>query len=610
MHYWRENIRAVQEVAPALAESLAVAAGDVEVVAAESGWPTARCGCEGKRIFLHSSLDPWREAELLVERADVDGADVVIVLGAGLGYHLLALRERVPAARMVVVERDPAVLRKALEVLDLAPLWREGESAWVVGDGVDQVGGVLDRVFDCYRLKKVAVVEHPASVRRYPEYYRAVRRRVRDALNNALLNLVTIMSHGGDWMRNAILNLPAVLASPGIVELFGKFSGRPAIIISAGPSLDKNVDLLAEAKGRALLLCVDTALKAVLKRGIRPDMVFSIDGSLLNYRHFEGVAVDDVWLVAEPMTHHRILEEFRGPKMVMSFGSPLMRWLERFAGPKGYLPAGGSVATAAFSAAVRMGADPVIFVGQDLAYPAGRFYASGTFYADNGWRFDVDPRHLIPVPAVDGGEVLTPRNLYNFLRWFEAAIRQTPGVTFVDATEGGALIAGTRVMTLREALDAYCREPVPVAETLAQVARPDPDWSGFIRELGRLKREFGRVARLARDGELLSRRLRAAASGPGRSHAVAELLKRLDEIDGRLLRRRETVSMVEQVCQAVLFPVVRGMELAEGDKLSEAWVAEQCQSLYAAVAAAAGHLQGLVDQAVGRVHALAGGVPA
>ncbi len=66
--------------------------------------------------------------------------------------------------------------------------------------------------------------------------------------------------------------------------------------------------------------------------------------------------------------------------------------------------------------------------------------------------------------------------------------------------------------------------------------------------------------------------------------------------------------MVEQVCQAILFPLVRGVELAEEEKLTPAWMAEQCQTLYKAVAVAAGQIQDLVDQVVDRARALAGGV--
>ena len=53
--------------------------------------------------------------------------------------------------------------------------------------------------------------------------------------------------------------------------------GYPAFIVSAGPSLDKNIDMLKEVKGRGMIMAVDTAIKPLLKKGIVPDIVASVD---------------------------------------------------------------------------------------------------------------------------------------------------------------------------------------------------------------------------------------------------------------------------------------------------------------------------------------------
>ena len=44
-------------------------------------------------------------------------------------------------------------------------------------------------------------------------------------------------------------------------------SDVPAIIVAAGPSLNKNVQELKQAKGKALILVVDAALRAVVNTG-------------------------------------------------------------------------------------------------------------------------------------------------------------------------------------------------------------------------------------------------------------------------------------------------------------------------------------------------------
>jgi hypothetical protein len=74
-------------------------------------------------------------------------------------------------------------------------------------------------------------------------------------------------------------------------RLFGAFSGYPGIIISAGPSLRRNVDLLKGLRDRALLVCVDTAYKVCSRRGIIPHIVMTLDARRQRqafFRRFPG----------------------------------------------------------------------------------------------------------------------------------------------------------------------------------------------------------------------------------------------------------------------------------------------------------------------------------
>lgn len=620
---WKKNLRVLKEVYPDLAARVEAAVAtppSLDVMPSASGWPTARWRDGGG--YIHSSVDPWQEARRLVETADIAEPDVLVVLGLGLGYHLLELYRRFPRARaLVVVEPDVGVLRAAMECNDLERVFGTDRVHWGVGLSEAELRRLVRPVLDTDRVRSAQFFQHPASLRRRPTDYLGAAAVIRDVLLDAVANLVTVLAYGADWLNNHWFNIGHVVANPGVQHLFGRFHGKPAIIVSAGPSLDKNVHLLAEAKGRAVILCVDTALKALLRHGIHPDFVLSIDGSLLNYRHFEGVDVDDVRLVAEPGTHYRILDEFRGPKLIASFDSPTMRWLESFAGEKGFVLTGGSVATFAFPLAMLMGADPIIFVGQDLSYPDGKFYASGTYYADNGYRFDT--ASMLRVPANDGGEVVTPRNMYTFLKWFEDAIACNPERTYINATEGGARIQGTRVMTLREALERYCREPVPVAQVLAEIPAPRPDWDRLLREMDRLERRRQEFLRLGRRGERLARRLQDLV---GRDYVgsvperVNGILAELDRIDRRLRDKRNKASfdIVGEVLQPLAFSLTRAIkqrELAGGGSEASDFpqrpeerqeIAGRSIALYAGVTAAAEYLAGPLKEAMDRVRRMAG----
>ncbi|MBA3816485.1 MAG: motility associated factor glycosyltransferase family protein, partial [Parachlamydiaceae bacterium] len=73
---------------------------------------------------------------------------------------------------------------------------------------------------------------------------------------------------------NNILKLPN---SYNGASLSGKFKGLPAIICGAGPSLDKNFDVLSKLHSRALIFAGATAFNALNAKGISPHIVVGID---------------------------------------------------------------------------------------------------------------------------------------------------------------------------------------------------------------------------------------------------------------------------------------------------------------------------------------------
>src|SRR5512141_390063 len=111
------NLNALRHRDPLLAAALESTAPTprIHVTRARNGEATAQRG----DILLHSGYDPSREAGAWADAmlAGSDG-DPVTVLGLGLGHHLSALAGRGAAGS--VIEPDPAMLRAALEQVDLS----------------------------------------------------------------------------------------------------------------------------------------------------------------------------------------------------------------------------------------------------------------------------------------------------------------------------------------------------------------------------------------------------------------------------------------------------------------------------------------------------------
>ena len=97
-------------------------------------------------------------------------------------------------------------------------------------------------------------------------------------------------------------------------------------------------------------------------------------------------------------------------------------------------------------AAIRMGCDPIVFVGQDLSFSDGHSHAAGVEK-----RLKVE-RTPCTVESVDGSRIPTSSVLLWFRRWIEDRIAREPGRTFINVSQTGARIKGTQEMPLEEAI--------------------------------------------------------------------------------------------------------------------------------------------------------------
>jgi hypothetical protein len=469
---------------------------------------------------IHSLYDPIGEARRFVSSLDFT-RDLIFILGFGLGYHIKEILKRArDDAMIIIIEARSQILKRAMVELDLVDLLGDSRVRMIVEAKPFIIQRTLHDWVEDERLKGFLLVEHPPSIRLFPSFYEEVRGIVRDVVDSKLMGLQTRTLFEGLWTRNTILNLPYILKLPGIKLLFDRFQMVPAFIVGAGPSLEKNGRELARAKGRSLIISTDTALKPLLNLGVEPDIIVGCDAQDKTMGDFEGVDGGEGVLVATTTIYPEALKRYNGPKFIGQIARirynergeetilipSLNRWVEEITEPKGYLQAGGSVSTVAFDLARNLGCNPIIFVGHDLSFSGEKMYAEGVEHIkhykymkeymrdymekvlgekegsptfeekykealEKGVVYQefIKRRRLMRVKGIDGGEeILTSGALYTYLRWFEDAISKIPNRLFINSTEGGAAIRGTKVMPLREAIDGCCKVRVPVEETVSK----------------------------------------------------------------------------------------------------------------------------------------------
>lgn len=298
------------------------------------------------------------------------------------------------------------------------------------------------------------------------------------------------------------------LDAPGIERLRGAARGRIAVVVSGGPSLDRTVCDVRRARDRgAVVIAATRALRPLARAGVRPHVAAAIDWSPRSVAHLDGVATEDVVLVADTRASTAITDAWRGP--VAYVGDPI---LDAIAGwpARATLPGGGTVACLAHALARWMACDPVVHVGLDLCVPvvagAYRLHARGADIPG-----DALPGVVSTTRDVRGRVVRVNAQLITYRHQLESmfARDEAAGRTVIDATDGGVRKRHTRIATLRAVLaHASRRRPWRVPH----LAAPSP------AAVAQAKRHVRRTVAALRDlADLATRTLVALRHGRMRS---------------------------------------------------------------------------------------------
>lgn len=460
----------------------------------------------GEQVLLHNMEDPIGSAVRSAEKHDMKGANGSVVLGFGLGYLARELARKAEKRHtLIICEADPAMLKTALTLVDLHEVLDSDYIRILVGEQIP-LQDWISRLATKFMTAKVEVISYGPSIRIKPAIYGELEGIAKKESLAIILNRNTTLKAGTRMMENVLLNFPDVLRSAGVKQLEHLFDGRPAVLVAAGPSLEKNVHLLRELQGRAVIIAVDTALRLLLPLGIKPDIVTTIDFNQVNFQKFANVPIDlDISLVYHPGGYYESIRAFQGPKFTSSHvPNRIPAWLMQYVEDKGGLSSGTTVAHMSFFLARHMGCNPITMIGQDLAFPKNQVHASDLSL----WHIETGDMDM--VEDIFGEPVGSMTSFKHAIYHFEKAFAETEA-TIIDATEAGAKKQGARPMRLREVIDEYCNIPTidikgmlrEAGKTVEAVRTGD-----MLRDMGFISAELDCIKKESRDVLALVRKLK------------------------------------------------------------------------------------------------------
>lgn len=256
----------------------------------------------------------------------------------------------------------------------------------------------------------------------------------------------------------------------------------PAIIVAAGPSLDKNIKYLSAAKGKACIIAVDSAIRMLLMNNIIPDMLVTLDPDKVRIL-FEDDKVNDMYLCYSVYGTHDVIKKNRKKKILYNSMSYMYNMLMDMGVKTGVLDTGGSVANSAFSIARYLGFNDIIVIGQDLAFTDNKKHASVVY--DDGGINEKEKAKYTTIEGIDGTEMLTYMNFKVYRDWYENYLEQDKDLNMINATEGGAMIHGAVNMRLEDAINQYCKEYVDIKKYIdaSEILLPEDKYIVFKEEV-------------------------------------------------------------------------------------------------------------------------------
>ena len=478
---WNKNIQLFKSRFPALADFYNNIIEEItengeskdvfsfwKVFSAKNGSPTAQID----NMLLHSSYNPEREGQTAAEQLTAKQKETIIFMGTGLGWQFCALAKLItksvspcPVKKLVLIEPDPLHFFAALFYIDWSDAFAVEQLVIALGCPADSLMPLLEGNqinTGNTGLNAAYIYTIPAFMQHARPYFDSVIALIERNRSKDDINAATYKKFEKLWIRNSIKNIANIAKCRTVLELSKDFKNAPEnfVVVAAGPSLEQLLPKMAELKKRAVIVCVETALHALLKIGVEPHFIVITDPQYYAYRHIAGLASPSSVLVC-PLSVYPAVFNFKCRQIVLcSEMFPVSGFFEQQLGSFGDLGAGGSVASSAWSLCRLLGARNIYFAGLDLSYPMGQTHIKGSSAEQTGHiyasrvspvqginsrsRFSANPEYGVDY---NGNKVLTDARMKMFAWWFESKIAECKDVKTYTLSSASMKIPGVEVAT-------------------------------------------------------------------------------------------------------------------------------------------------------------------
>ncbi|EOJ1091782.1 6-hydroxymethylpterin diphosphokinase MptE-like protein [Campylobacter jejuni] len=388
----------------------------------------------------------------------------------GIGNALLIKNLAKHYKHLFVFESEIELFILALSTIDLSEELCSGK-IYLVDIEEERVDIQLLILFDMKDISEyLSLYEMFVNNVYYKKFYEDIWHKADELCEKNIKVVIRNLGSNSDLSfecySHLLQNIPSMLESIPFQRILSERKNKfeNAIVVSAGPSLAKQLPLLKACQDKAVIFCADGALSMLEKEGIVPDYVTNLDFTDLAMKFFQNKENKTSLNILSCATYPNIVRSLNAENCMIVLRNKAL--YQRFnLNDFGYIDTGTHVSHFSYTLALALGFKNIIMIGQDLAFDKeGNSHSKGF---DFGEKFSGEENiDKLKVPAYAGkGEVLTHITWNDYrikLEYLFACNDQK--AKFYNATEGGARINFTEELSFKECCEKFLTKEKPKFE--------------------------------------------------------------------------------------------------------------------------------------------------
>jgi len=467
------------------------------------------------------------------------------LLGMGNGYFAVEFARKLrPYQRMAIFDVDPNCYKASMYCVDMEPMLSNQRVDTFIGDNLKPALQNWWLSLNSHEKFHIAAPMRAGYTQaNFSNVYDDLMHLSMDMMRYHAVGLATWRQFGKHIGDNDFGNMPDFLMNPGMNELKDKWKDKPAFCLAAGPSLRKNLYKLMSAgiRDRVAIITVGTVYALLQGLQFEPDLITTIDFQRLNYTdQFQNIPLGNTTpLLYLHSTHPETVRRWPGPKFVALNSSDTTEWMRPFTEPK--MPAAQvqTVAHLSFLAAIVMGANPIIMLGQDLAMPLDEHHAIGARAQDTAPEDNMEAH--VNADDIYGNPCWTRHSFLSMRTVFQQIMENNQGPQYINCTEGGIHIEGAEDSKIDDVIDTikameWDESTEPLRPKLRKIYKgytPGVKWHLMTTTFNKLRADIAKIVEQAKGVKSLARNrrkeLKRGEEGEAKAKVLLERIKKKEQ---------------------------------------------------------------------------------